>query len=59
MNLTKTELKEMIKESVKNVLNETSRRQKAQQAITNNAANIRKLQFNLCDIIFIRVDKKI
>ena len=39
----KTELKEMIKESVKNVLNETSRRQKAQQAITNNAENIRTI----------------
>ena len=30
MNLTKTELKEMIKESVKEVLNEISCRQKAQ-----------------------------
>ena len=33
MKLTKTELKNIIKESVKDVLNETSRRQKAQQAI--------------------------
>lgn len=33
MKLTKTELKEMIKESVKDVLNEISCRQKAQQAI--------------------------
>ena len=33
MRVTKTELKNIIKESVKDVLNETSRRQKAQQAI--------------------------
>ena len=30
MNLTKIELEKIVKESVKNVLNETSRRQKAQ-----------------------------
>ena len=33
MRVTKTELKEIVRESVKNVLNETSCRQKVQQAI--------------------------
>lgn len=33
MKLTKSELKEIVKESVKDVLNETSCRQKVQQAI--------------------------